>query len=69
MKSQGKAIAAVLVGIAAGNAALAGFFLARGDTGAAMIFAVMIPVVVLLGLTGAFNARPADGSDGSCAKQ
>lgn len=68
MKRSLTGLAAVLIGIAAGNAALAGFFLARGDTTAAIIFAAMIPIVVLLGLTGAFGTQRTDSATGQCSK-
>ncbi|WBQ09205.1 hypothetical protein L2D01_09885 [Hyphomonadaceae bacterium ML37] len=53
MRSRKNALAYVLLGIAAANAALAGFFVAQGAAGAAILFAIMTGAVIIFMLTGA----------------
>lgn len=53
MRSRKNALAYVMLGIAAANAALAGFFVAQGVAGAAIIFAIMTAAMIIFMLTGA----------------
>ncbi|KPP82847.1 MAG: hypothetical protein HLUCCA04_01900 [Oceanicaulis sp. HLUCCA04] len=53
MARSGRGLFYVIIGIAAGNAALAGFFVARGVAEAAIVFGIMTVAMVIFALTGA----------------
>jgi len=53
MARSGRALLYVIIGIAAANAALAGFFVARGAAEAAILFGIMTFAMVIFALTGA----------------
>lgn len=52
MKRSGRGLLYVIIGIAAANAALAGFFVAREGFEAAIVFGIMTIAMVIFALTG-----------------